>query len=126
MPSKIIDNDLAIKTIIAEAANQPYEIMIGIGEAIRNRGSLKPFQGSMRKDLDVFVGKQPLWVRLAATKAWQDSEESNTIKGADHVFYAGTDDASDPWWANPESSKVKDKKYVKKRVAEFSGWRFYK
>ena len=81
-----------VRAIIGEAASEGYEGMLAVGEAIRNRGTLKGVYGVKAK----FVDKEPEWVWQLAKKAWDASESSNIVGGATH--WESTDFPV-PYWA---------------------------
>jgi len=96
-----IDRALAIKAIIGEAENQGLVGMTAVGEAIRNRGHLKGVYGVKSKR----VNKAPKWVYKQAEKAWDDSANTNLVKGADH--WESTDFKQPSWSINmKETAKI--------------------
>lgn len=80
-----------VRAIIGEAASEGYEGMLAVAEGIRNRGTLKGVYG-FNAD---FVDKEPDWVWEQASKAWDASKSSDTIKGATH--WESTDFPVPPW-----------------------------
>lgn len=75
---------MVIKTLIAEAAGEGELGMQAVAEVYRRRRSLRPFSGSRKKNLEVFVRKQGPGIWKAAERAWDRSEKSNITKGATH------------------------------------------
>lgn len=76
-----IPQEMAVKAIVGEAANQGLDGMTAVAEVIRRRGHLKGLYGLKR---DAFILSQPSWVHVRARKAWQMSRQSNLSKGATH------------------------------------------
>ena len=73
-----ITEEVAIRCIIGEASNQGYEGMVAVGEALRNRGTTRGVYGC-----DV-TRYEPAWVWDMARRAWDASQYSNLVDGADH------------------------------------------
>lgn len=84
--------DLAVKAIIAEAGGEPFQGMVAVGEAIRNRGSLQGVYGLQRAS---FISHQPQWVHEQARRAWMKSAHSDLVKGAQ--FWESTDFPTPKW-----------------------------
>lgn len=89
--SQVADSQ-AILAIVGEAENQGLTGMTAIGEAIRNRGTLSGVYGLKSPR----VKKAPKWVFAMAREAWEASETSNLVKGAQ--FWESTDFKT-PYWA---------------------------
>ena len=77
------DDDLAVKVILGEAADQSFRGKVAVGEVIRNRGEIEGFS-STQKDLDRFYHEQPERTRTQARLAWIVSRFTNFTRGADH------------------------------------------
>jgi spore germination cell wall hydrolase CwlJ-like protein len=102
--------DKEVLCIIGEAEGEGYIGMLAVGEAIRNRGTLKGVYGCKAPRV---VGRKYSNATLKiATKAWLDSKNTNTVKGATH--WEGTA-FKVPYWA--KSMKV---------TATIGRQRFYK
>lgn len=74
-----IPADLAIKAIVGEAEGENFIGKVAIGEAIRNRRTLKGVYGLNSKRLG--LASPSVW--KDAEKAWLESVGSNLTKGAD-------------------------------------------
>ncbi len=74
---------LAVYVITAEAADQSFSTMTGVGEVIRNRGKIQGFS-VLKKDLPAFFNRQPVWVRYEAEWAWRLSRWTRMTGGATH------------------------------------------
>lgn len=105
-----VPDALAVKAIMGEASNQGYEGMVAVGEAIRNRGTLKGVYGVKAKH----IYKEPAWVWNQAEKAWRESAGSNLVKGADH--WENTTAFGTPYWAKSMvvTAKIKDHTFYRK------------
>jgi len=88
----IIPNNVAVRIIVSEGADQDLRGMICIAEVLRLRASTKGFYGysSNRK-------VQPGSVWQTAGKAWQESAYTNYTRGADH--FENIHKFGKPWWA---------------------------
>ena len=86
-----IPDDMAVRIIVSEAANQGLKGMICVGEVIRRRKSIKGFVGYRSKR----VNSQPKAIWRMARKAWKISAHTNHTNGADH--FANIRDGN-PWW----------------------------
>lgn len=72
-----IPADQAVNAILGEAANQPYQSMLGIACAIRNRGSLKGVYGANN-----FTAQHcPAAIRARAARAWTQSAQHDITAG---------------------------------------------
>ena len=89
-----IPADMAVKAIMGEASNQGFQGMVAVGEALRNRGTLKGVYGLKAKH----IYKEPAWVWNQARRAWEVSKTSNLVKRADH--WENTKAFGTPYWAN--------------------------
>jgi len=105
-----IPTDLAIKAIMGEASNQGFDGMVAVGEAIRNRGTLKGVYGVNAKH----IYKEPDWVWNQARKAWEVSKTSNLVKKADH--WENTKAFGTPYWAKNmvKTAQIKDHSFYRR------------
>jgi len=71
---------LAKRAIVGEAAGAPYIVKVGIGCAIRNRGTLHGVYGVNAKH----NATEPDWVWNDAGRAWRESALKDITNGADH------------------------------------------
>lgn len=85
--------DAVLKVMIGEAVEDGPRGMQAVGEVIRRRKSLKPFDAHRRRDLDRFVRSQGPEAWRAAELAWERSARSNLTLCATH--YA----TGRPWWS---------------------------
>jgi len=98
-PERLIDRDTAIKTIILEAQGESLEGQTAVGEVIRNRalkGSRSVEAVCLAKSqFSCWNDRQEAFKRLnrvsgevyqRASKAWDESEESNLTHGATHYL----------------------------------------
>jgi spore germination cell wall hydrolase CwlJ-like protein len=92
--------EMEIRCIIGEAADQGFEGMTAVGEAIRNR-----VYGCKSKMPDT----QPEWVWVKAREAWEKSKHSNLVNGATHWESI---DFPAPWWADDMIETVKIRKHI--------------
>jgi hypothetical protein len=103
-----VDEEVAIKTLILEAAGEGYKGMVAVGEVIRNRTKLfhagfeavclMPKQFSCWNDrtrAEIFLKKNSASYALAQ-KAWKDSEKSCLTGGATD-YHTST---GHPYWAD--------------------------
>ncbi len=88
-----IPNDIAVRIIVSEAADQGLKGMICIGEVLRHRASVKGFYGYQSN----WINGQPRSVWEMAAKAWEQSAHTNYTKGADH--FENVHRFGEPWWA---------------------------
>ena len=88
----IIPNNVAVRIIVSEGADQGLKGMICIGEVLRHRASTKGFYGYKSNIKD-----QPRSVWQMAAKAWAKSAYTNYTKGADH--FENIRRFGKPWWA---------------------------
>lgn len=103
-------DEAIIDTIIAEAANQGFEGMVGVAEVIRNRHEdLRGFRSRQRIDFKVFVARQPTWVRKQAVDAWSVSAETDFTHGAT-AFESS--DFPQPEWSKRMVKTVTIKKHT--------------
>jgi len=94
-------DEQAVRAIIGEAENQGYIGMLAVGEAIRNRGTLKGVYGLNSPRLK----KAPEWVWRMARKAWKESQHSNITKGANH--WHNVDREGETYWTKKYHKTVK-------------------
>jgi hypothetical protein len=88
-----ITDDIAVKIIVGEAADQGLKGMICVGEVIRHRNSTAGFYG-YRSDR---LKGQPKAVWQMAAKAWALSAHTDYTKSADH--FENTRRFGRPPWA---------------------------
>lgn len=80
-----ISPDKAINCILGEARGEGYEAMLGHAEAIRNRGYLKGVYGCKYKpDAKERAYNANKGINSLASKAWAESNRTNTVKGAQY------------------------------------------
>ena len=72
--------EVIIRCMIGEAADQGELGLQAVGEAIRNRGHLKGVYGCKSGLYDT----EPQYVRDMARRAWRASERSNLTLNSDH------------------------------------------
>jgi len=65
---------------VGEAAGQPYAVKLAVGEAIRNRATLRGVYGFHAAHNQF----EPAWVWRDARRAWTESAGTNVVKGATH------------------------------------------
>jgi len=87
-----ITDDVAVRIIVSEAADQGLKGMICIGEVLRRRASTKGFYGYKSNRSK----NQPEFVWKMAAKAWKQSLHTNYTKGADH--FENIRRFGKPWW----------------------------
>ena len=90
--NQIIDN-VAVRILVGEAANQGLKGMICVGEVIRHRNSVKGFCGFRSKH----IMAEPKSVWKMAKIAWELSAHTNYTQGADH--FENVHDFGVPCWA---------------------------
>lgn len=78
----------AVKAILGEGANQPYQAKLGIASAIRNRGSLQGVYG-VNNGVWRHCAKN---VRQQAVRAWDESARHDITHGC--KFFGCPGDAS--------------------------------
>lgn len=93
-------SEQAERCIVGEAASEGFEGMVAVGEAIRNRMTLKGVYGC-KSDL---YDREPQWVRDKAKDAWEASATSNLVKGADH--WENVKAFGKPYWADSMELKA--------------------
>jgi hypothetical protein len=81
-----IPENMAVKVIVSEAANQGLKGMICVAEVIRKRGSIKGFSGYRRHGW----ANEPKSIWDLAKRAWEQSKFTNYTKGADHFMSVHT------------------------------------
>ena len=107
--AKSITDDVAVRIIVSEAADQGLKGMICIGEVLRHRESIKGFNGYKSN----WINSQPKLVWSMAAKAWKESAFTSYTHGADH--FENIHRFGKPWWV----------KYCVK-VYEYKDHAFYK
>jgi hypothetical protein len=75
-----LDQNLAIRAIIGEAADQGSRGMLAVACAIRNRGTLAGVCGLQARHVD----REPGWVWARARAAWIRSATVDITAGATH------------------------------------------
>lgn len=80
-----------VRCIVGEAEDQLFDGQVAVGEAIRNRGSLKGVYGCTAKR--TYSASDVVWKR--ANRAWVRSQYTNLVKGADHWH---SDREPEAWW----------------------------
>ena len=88
-----ISDNVAVKILVGEAANQDLKGMICVGEVIRHRNSVKGFCGYKSKH----IMTEPKAIWKMAENAWELSAHTNYTKGADH--FENIHEFGIPWWA---------------------------
>ena len=79
-----VDDRLAIRAIVGEAANCDHETKLAVACAIRNRGTLDGVLGLTARHVDT----EPAWVWRDAEAAWKRSATEDVTRGA---AWFGTD-----------------------------------
>jgi Zn ribbon nucleic-acid-binding protein len=115
-------DEWAIKAILGEGEDQGIEGMTALGEAIRNRGTLNGVYGF--KAVVVKNGKYYRktkkglrqisdYVVKNAKQAWNDSENTDYVRGADH--WENIKEFGVPYWANTKvkTATIKDHAFYK-------------
>ena len=87
-----IPNDIAMRIIVGEGADQGLKGMICIGEVLRVRASIKGFYGYKSN----WVNSEPKSIWEMAAKAWDNSRYTNYTNGADH--FENIHKFGSPWW----------------------------
>jgi hypothetical protein len=87
-----IPEDVAVRIIVSEAADQGLKGMVCVGEVLRHRGSIKGFYGYPSNR----AKRQPRSVWEMAEKAWDLSANTNFTRGADH--FENIHRFGKPWW----------------------------
>lgn len=108
------NDDLAVRVILGEAADQSFRGKVAVGEVIRNRGKIKGFSSTL-KDLDRFSREQPERTRTQARLAWIVSRFTNFTRGADH--FDNVKAFGEPEWAKgmKKTVKIGDTQFYKSR-----------
>lgn len=88
-----IPEDVAVRVLIGEAANQGEKGMICVAEVLRQRGSTKGFYGIKAKH----INSQPAWVWEQAKRAWRKSASTNYTNNATH--YENVKAFGRPYWS---------------------------
>lgn len=102
-------DEQGVKCIIGEAANQGYDGLVAVADALQNRGTTKGVYGC----ISARAGKEPAWVWTMARRAWQEAKTSNPVGGADHWEAVGL--YGEPYWAKSmvRTVKIKDHTFYK-------------
>lgn len=122
-----IPSETAIRAIMGEARGEfgmnkekKLQAMVAIAEAIRNRAKLKyyknrPFHGVYGVNAKG-IDKEKKWVWDIAKKAWEQSENSNSVKGAQY------------WGTKEDIAKFKKEKWFQNvtKVVTIGGHTYYK
>ncbi len=91
--AQAVPQDVAVRIIVGEAADQGLKGMICVGEVLRHRASIKGFYGYQSNRMR----HEPKSVWDMADKAWKISASTNYTKGADH--FENIHRFGLPWWA---------------------------
>ncbi len=91
--AQAIPQDIAVRIIVSEAADQGLKGMICVGEVLRHRASIKGFSGYQSDRIK--NESKSIWDM--ADKAWDLSASTNYTKGADH--FENIRRFGFPWWA---------------------------
>ncbi|MBI3317799.1 MAG: cell wall hydrolase [Candidatus Omnitrophica bacterium] len=68
--------------VMAESSGEPYEGKLAVAEVLRNRDwDPEGFTGMRRKDLSLFLSRQPASARLEAKKALQAARAGSNLTG---------------------------------------------
>ncbi|MBF0490039.1 MAG: hypothetical protein HQL15_05400 [Candidatus Omnitrophica bacterium] len=90
--AKEIPQDVAVRVIVSEGADQGLKGMICIAEVLRVRGSIRGFYGYQLNRLK----RNQKSVKDMAAKAWGISAHTNYTHGADH--FENIHRFGQPWW----------------------------
>ena len=109
-----IKDDLAVRAIVGEAANQGKQGMLAVACALRNRGHLGGVYGVKNPVAD----KQPAWVWKQAQEAWKLSKTKDITGGADH--WENVNAFGKPTWAKSMTQTVviKDHAFFRSKKAK--------
>ena len=77
-----VPEEIAIRVLIGEAADQGFKGMVCVGEVLRRRKSIKGFYGYKSKR----TKNIPPALRERAIRAWRESSNTNHTLGADHFI----------------------------------------
>lgn len=99
-----VSDDQGVKCIIGEAANQGYDGLVAVSDALQNRGTTKGVYGCT----SARASKEPAYVWKMAKRAWQEAKTANPTRGADHWEAVGL--YGEPYWAKTmtKTAKIKD------------------
>lgn len=108
-PTRLTE-EMALRVIIGEAANQGLHGMTCVAEVLRRRGSIKGFRGYKSKHIEREQAK--IW--QMAKEAWKMSETTNFTNGADH--FENVRQFGKPWWVKhcKKTYEYKDHVFYKK------------
>ncbi|MCA9404311.1 MAG: hypothetical protein KC897_11055 [Candidatus Omnitrophica bacterium] len=95
-----VPEDLAVRCVVGEAEDQGIEGMTAVAEAIRNRGHVRGVYGCRSPR----IAKAQPGVWELARWAWDRSEFTNSVKGADHWH---SDREPRAWWEKYGTRTVK-------------------
>ncbi len=104
-----VSDEQGVKCIIGEAANQGYDGLVAVADALQNRGTTKGVYGCN----STRAGKEPAWVWERARRAWQEAKTTNPTHGA--CFWEAVDLYGEPYWAASmvRTVKIKDHTFYK-------------
>ncbi len=107
-----VTDEQGVKCIIGEAANQGYDGLMAVADALQNRGTTKGVYGCT----SARAGKEPAWVWKMAKRAWQEAKTSNPAHGADHWEAVGL--YGEPYWAKSmiKTVKIKDHTFYRAKL----------
>ena len=106
-----VPDEVGVQCIIGEAANQGYDGLLAVADALQNRGHTRGVYGCKSSR----ASKEPSWVWTMARKAWQEAKTKDVVGGADHweaiALYG------EPYWAASmiKTVKIKDHQFYKGR-----------
>ncbi|MCA9404315.1 MAG: hypothetical protein KC897_11075 [Candidatus Omnitrophica bacterium] len=95
-----VPEELGVRCVIGEAEDQGIEGMTAVAEAIRNRGHVRGVYGCRSPRIKKAAGS--VWE--LARWAWDRSEFTNSVKGADHWH---SDREPRAWWEKYGTRTVK-------------------
>lgn len=107
---------LPVRIIAAEAGNQQFRTMVGVGEVIRHRGGFKGFS-VLKKDLDSIWKHELPSTRHKARLAWVLSAMTDFSKGATH-FENVRAFGRPPWASEMKETAVLDGFVFFKRIRQ--------
>jgi len=101
-----IKEDIAIRCIVGESANQGYKGMLAVANVLRNRGGTAGVYGCKSK----LYKTEPKWVLKLAKKAWLESRTNDITHGATH--FENIKAFGVPYWAEDMVVTFKHKDHV--------------
>ena len=106
-----VSDEQGVRCIIGEAANQGFDGLIAIADALQNRGTTKGVYGCT----SARASKEPSYVWERARRAWQEAKTSNPTHLATHWEAVGL--YGEPYWASSmtKTVKIKDHTFYKGR-----------